>query len=149
MDLGGSTVRGFVFYKATLTRDEKDQIVQADYKNLRFALPNGPRIFVLDNEGFMHHFNYYDTRYFRSILTDPIKVELLRGVQLVPTIFTNRSIKAPDSSLEQIKKDPIFFEYQGSCKLMKNWSDENADNPFMLGIVKFPKQSSYHNRLYS
>ncbi len=100
MDLDKASVRGFVFYRGTFSSEEKSQMVQVEYQNRRFVLPNGPRIFVLDSEGSMHHFNYYDTRYAhhnQSILVDPMKFEDLKGLQAVPTIIANRSMIPPSS----------------------------------------------------
>jgi len=123
LTLNESTVRGFVFYKGTFSTEEKNQMVQVEYKNQNFVLPNGPRILVLDSKGFMHHFNYYDTRYTepgQSILVDPIKVKELHERILL--------------------KDRPLFEHQGLSKSIRNWgftsSEKNVDNPYMLGIVE-------------
>ncbi len=159
MDLGGASVRGFVFYRGTFSREEKSDFVQVEYQNRRFALPNGPRIFVFDNEGFMHHFNYYDTRYpllSQSILMDPIKVEVLREFRAVPAIMIPPSdtesqlMRNQDMNLFKslfktegmIESDPCksiqrktFFDYQGRSEAIRNWGDEKGDNPYMLGIL--------------
>jgi len=117
------------------------------YGDRMFELPNGPRVLVLDSEGFLSHFTYYDTRY-QSILMDPRKVEALRGDELIPTIQANRFIMTGAHHFnqkpsvltmdEQIKNDPIIFEYQSSCKAIWSWEFmEPNDNPYMLGIVSF------------
>jgi len=122
-------------------------MVEVEHENRIFVLPNGPRVLVLDSEGFLHNFNYYDTRYDQSVLLDPIKMEALRGNELISTIQANRSIILAHRSSqkpliftmdEQIKKDNTLFEYQGSCRAIRNWElTESNDNSYMLDIVSF------------
>jgi len=103
---------------------------QVEYKNKQFVLPSTPRILVLDSEGYLHHFNYYDTRYLRddqSLLVEPVKLQVLRETQLEPLFQANLSLKE-----NSIKQD-TFFQYRGSCKAIA--SLENADNAYILDEV--------------
>jgi len=137
IDLEGASTRGFVFYKGTFSRDEKQQLIQVEYQNRRFVLPNGPRIFILDSEGFMHHFNYYDTRYTlqnHSILVDPMKVEVLKAYRPVPAILANRSMIPPSSPRGGLQSNGMMM---GGNNNMMGGGQSNMmmgnNNPFGLG----------------
>ena len=169
----GSTVRGFVFYRSRFPREEKDKMTHVEYQTRELILPSGPRVFILDSEGFMHHFNYYDTRYSlpsQSMLVEPIKINVMHGIRQVPNILANRSMIIADSfhwepdvketnSSQRIQMvqyqvgsedDPKMkkdtFKYQGCSKSIGNWSNENSHNPYMLGIIKTLYLNSFHNR---
>jgi len=127
LNLEESTVRGFVFYKGVSPGEEKHQMCQVEYKKKQFVLPSAPRILILDSEGDLHHFNYYDTRYLKddqSLLVEPVKLQVLRETQLKPLVVANLSLKE-----DTIKQDSLF-QYRGSCKSIP--SPKNADNPYIL-----------------
>ncbi len=108
-----------------------------------YLLPDGPRVLVLDSKGFIHNFTYYDTRYEESMLIDLREVDALRGDELKPTVHANRSLitthhLSQRPSIQQSQKDPLVFEYQGSCKAICDWEFTGSnDNPYMLGIISF------------
>lgn len=111
-------------------------MVQVEYQNRRFALPNGPRIFVLDSEGFMHHFNYYDTRYVlhnQSLLVDPMKVEVLKSFRPVPTIIANRSMIPPSSPRGGLMMGNGNMNMMGGNNMNNGGMMGNNNNPFGLG----------------
>jgi len=127
LHLGGRvTVRGFVFYRTKLSTKEEHE---CKYKDLEFVLPNCPHILVLDSRGFIHHFSYYDTRYplhSQSLLIDPMNVEALHEHK--PALPATISLKPADSN-------DRFLKYQGCNRSVGIWSDEKADNPYMLGLL--------------
>jgi len=85
-----STIRGFGVLTTALTRDEKKKINEVEYRNHKFQLPSSIRILILDSEGHLSQFNYYDTRYARleqSLLKDPVSLTYLGAMPITPTIF--------------------------------------------------------------
>ncbi len=149
--------------------EEKDQMIEVEHQAENYTLPCGPRLLILDSEGFMHHFNYYDTRYplpSQSMLVEMIGFDVLGGIRPVPTVLANRSMITadpyryvfPTNSFQRIKivqgqegsenGSKSIFKYQGYSKSIGNWSYGNSNNPYMLGIFRILFKTDKKNRLH-
>ncbi len=158
LDLDGkATVRGFVFYRGTFSGKDKQKMVQVEYQNRKFTLPNGPCIFILDSQGVLHNFNYYDIRYVestQSLLMDPMEIEALRGCRLKPSVKANKSMMGMTDSF--LSKKPKIKSRQSEMKDNHFWKmkpiisegfEQNRANHYLTGSP-FMKHSIQKNRFF-
>jgi len=90
IEMDGSTTRGFGIYLAAFSRDERKKIEQVEYRGQKCFLPSPVKVFVLDSEATLNHFNYFDTRYNtieQNLLVDPMSLRALGSHKPVPTIY--------------------------------------------------------------
>lgn len=156
LDLNGATARGFVFYKGAFSKDEKFQMVQPRYQNQIFDLLKGPRLLVLDSKGLMHHFEYYDTKYFESILVDPTNPLWTEWSGLLNGI-TNKKISKEKSWWElwdsRISDEILCFPENKvhifSLKRKDLWIDRQLNLLFQAGLKneKLENQIFFLNRV--
>lgn len=94
MDLAGTTVRGFSFLKVAFSKEDKSKMVEIEHQNHHFRLPNPPLVLVLDSEGVIHQFPFYDTRFTlreQSLLIDPMTLDVLNDIRITPTLLIHQT----------------------------------------------------------
>ena len=97
--LKNTTLRGLIFLKnPVVLRSIKE------YQNKEFEMLKGPRLLVLDSEGDIHYFRYYDANYFAptvSMFTHHLTIEGLTEKQRRLKSRLNQAKKYRDKSLSQ------------------------------------------------